>query len=404
MSEAIEDGVTGILVRPEDSKALAAAILRVLRDPVAARRIGAAARSQALGRFGIAASAEAHATAYEGASARRRHPSAVGRGSRRLTLEDLVVCPLCRGRLTIKRDEWTCGACHRRYPQVDGIPILLADSLAGHDEPNHKAAQSHHTDAALDDEFEVTRPHATAKLYRFLLAEKFRRATSPIRLGLVRATALTVCGGSGMDAEFLARSGAAVVSSDISLGAARRARERARRYGLDITVCVADAEKLPFMDGAFDLAYVHDGLHHLERPDVAFREMARVARRWVSITEPARARVTAFAVRAGLAREREDAGNIVFRLSPDTVVGWVEAAGYRPLVSERYAMYYRHKPGIVTDLLSARWSFPLTRLLWHVGNRAVGRAGNKMVVVAERHAPPTDSVVQSGPAKEDPHE
>jgi len=37
--EIVEDGQTGLLVPPQDSQALAAAILRLLRDPDLARRL-----------------------------------------------------------------------------------------------------------------------------------------------------------------------------------------------------------------------------------------------------------------------------------------------------------------------------------------------------------------------------
>jgi L-malate glycosyltransferase len=43
-SEIVQDGVTGLLVPPEDSAALAEALLRFLRDPVTATAIGARAR------------------------------------------------------------------------------------------------------------------------------------------------------------------------------------------------------------------------------------------------------------------------------------------------------------------------------------------------------------------------
>jgi glycosyltransferase involved in cell wall biosynthesis len=38
-TELVQDGVTGLLVPPEDSAALSGALLRLLRDPVLARRM-----------------------------------------------------------------------------------------------------------------------------------------------------------------------------------------------------------------------------------------------------------------------------------------------------------------------------------------------------------------------------
>ena len=45
--ETVVDGVTGLLVRPDDPEALADAIVRLLGDPAFARRLAAAAREQA---------------------------------------------------------------------------------------------------------------------------------------------------------------------------------------------------------------------------------------------------------------------------------------------------------------------------------------------------------------------
>lgn len=312
----------------------------------------------------------------------------------------LVSCPLCRQPTAAVPSGHDCRLCQRHYPIVDGIPVLVADlGSSQHDElehhhaahqldrklEGHKAAQADHFDQSVAEEFEITRPHGTPRLYRFLLQEKFRLATAPIQSQLDGASVLTVCGGSGMDAEFLAREGARVVASDLSLGAARRTRERARRYGLDITPIVADVERLPFPDRTFDLVLVHDGLHHLERPELGLAEMARVARHWVSVTEPARATITAVAVRAGVALDREEAGNAVARLGTSEVVDILRSAGFRPLVAKRYAMYYKHEPGAAFRALS-RWPiFRLVRTSWQVVNKLIGWAGNKMVVVAERN-------------------
>ncbi|KPJ53750.1 hypothetical protein AMJ39_03345 [candidate division TA06 bacterium DG_24] len=51
--ELVEDGITGLLVRPGDDHALADAILRLLRDPALARRMGEAGRRRIAESFGI---------------------------------------------------------------------------------------------------------------------------------------------------------------------------------------------------------------------------------------------------------------------------------------------------------------------------------------------------------------
>ena len=324
-------------------------------------------------------------------------------------------CPECRSSLIARADGYECGQCGRSYPIVDGIPVLLLDVAAAEHETSgghvgqtatdadraHKGAQSHHFDEEVNEEFEITRPHGAPRIYGFFLAEKFRRATRPIGPHLIGVSALTVCGGSGMDAESLARRGAQVVASDISLNAARRTRERARRYRLDITPIVADIERLPFADGSFDLVLVHDGLHHLAQPEVGLREMARIARRWVSVTEPARALATAIAVRAGIALEQEEAGNRVIRFMPSELATRLQADGFRAMVAERYAMYYPHVPGPISRVASRPGIYPLARAAWRIGNAVFGRVGNKMVVVAERIVPSAGPVDAGGSESSD---
>jgi uncharacterized protein len=46
-----------------------------------------------------------------------------------LTAEDLlrIVCPVCHQSLQLEEAAMRCQGCGKRYPIVDGIPILLAD-------------------------------------------------------------------------------------------------------------------------------------------------------------------------------------------------------------------------------------------------------------------------------------
>jgi ubiquinone/menaquinone biosynthesis C-methylase UbiE len=175
-----------------------------------------------------------------------------------------------------------------------------------------------------------------------------------------------------------------VVSTDISLGAARRAAERGRRFGVPLIPLVADVERLPFADRSFDLVFVHDGLHHLEDPMVGLREMARVARRAVSVNEPARASATRTAVRLGLSVEHEEAGNRVARMSMPEIEEVLRGAGFEIGRAERYAMLYRHEPGGPTRLLSRPSVSGIARGAWRAGNAVIGRFGNKLTVQALR--------------------
>jgi glycosyltransferase involved in cell wall biosynthesis len=64
--EAVEDGVTGLLVPPADPAALAAAMRRVWRDPELARRLGDAGRRRAERHFDVARLARSYEALYLG--------------------------------------------------------------------------------------------------------------------------------------------------------------------------------------------------------------------------------------------------------------------------------------------------------------------------------------------------
>jgi SAM-dependent methyltransferase len=282
-------------------------------------------------------------------------------------------------------EEARCTGCGAAYALVDGIPVMRSAETAGADE--QKDIQASFFDEA-DPEFEVRRPHGSPWLYRWLLAEKFCRSLDALPLPSKGMTAVAVCGGSGMEAEFLARVGASVISMDISLGAAQRTRERAERYGVEVLSVVADAEVLPLRDQSVDLLYVHDGLHHLDSPQAGTREMLRTSRLAISINEPARARATLLAARVGLSEHYEEAGNFIARVDPEMLAADVYDAGFEVVKNERYAMVYRHEPGRAAVVLSQPGMRNLTLAALRGFNAVAGGIGNKLTLQAVRRSEP----------------
>ena len=301
--------------------------------------------------------------------------SVAGTTRRSASAPGLLVCPACRGELEAGTARARC-ECGREYAIEDGIPVLLVDSSELADR------QAEWFDHEADAEWEIERPQGGPVLHEWLLQEKFRRSVRGIDLR--GATALVVCAGSGMDAELLARAGAEVIALDVSLGALRRAVERKRRHRFELLAVVGDAARLPFRDASVDVVFVHDGLHHLDDPLAGLAEMARVARSAVCVSEPARAWITAVAVRAGLALDREEAGNRVGRLDAEAVEAELGKRGFRILESQRYGMYYRHEPGRMVRLLSYRGLCTVSKASFRLANSVAGRFGNKLAVVAIR--------------------
>lgn len=275
----------------------------------------------------------------------------------------------------------------------EGIPLLLPAELLSRGgssgtggSAEHKRTQIAFFDQPSLDDFGVLRPRGAPALHEWLLREKFRRSIVGLEELVAGSTVLVVCGGSGLDAEFLVEAGAHVILSDISLGVLLQARERSQRFDLGLELVVADVEALPFPDESVDLVYVHDGLHHLEQPLVGLAEMARVARHAVSVSEPAAAFVSKIASHLGWAEAVEEAGNPVGRVALDDVVSELRKRGFSTLRPHRYAMVYRHWPGRVTKALSRPGALGLAKGGFALINRVLGRFGNKLAVQAVRAA------------------
>jgi glycosyltransferase involved in cell wall biosynthesis len=64
LPEVVEDGVSGLLVPPADDRALADAIVRVLRDPALASRLAAGARARVESAFSVEMMVEGTLRAY----------------------------------------------------------------------------------------------------------------------------------------------------------------------------------------------------------------------------------------------------------------------------------------------------------------------------------------------------
>lgn len=244
-------------------------------------------------------------------------------------------------------------------------------------------AQAAFFDDSVDDEWEIDRPYGGAPFHKDVLRLKFSLAAHP--LGAMHGrTVLVVCGGSGLDAEFLARMGADVLTTDISPGACMRARARAQRHAVRFDVEVANVLALPFPDQSFDVVYVHDGLHHLVDPYAGLGEMLRVARQAVSVTEPSTALITRAAIRLGLAAAIEEAGNTVARLDLPVTSKFLCDQGFSITAARRYALFYRHRPGLPSKVLSSPIVRPVANSALRLLVRRSGFFGNKLVVVATR--------------------
>lgn len=87
-------------------------------------------------------------------------------------------------------------------------------------------------------------------------------------------------GGCACMAFYLAEKGFDVTGIDRSPHAVHGARQNAlrKRFKGTFVARKADATNMPFEDGVFEAVFCFHSLHHMDRPDVAIREMFRVCR------------------------------------------------------------------------------------------------------------------------------
>lgn len=131
--------------------------------------------------------------------------------------------------------------------------------------------------------------HYTLDAYEMPLPEElghFRRSLEKRRNRLVAGLVdgprggrvLDAGTGAGLLAGMLVRRGYRVVASDLGFDSLHRAGNRLDGLGLPAKLVLGDLYRLPFADGSFDAAAVSEVLEHLETPEAALAELARVLR------------------------------------------------------------------------------------------------------------------------------
>ncbi|HEY0516256.1 MAG TPA: class I SAM-dependent methyltransferase [Solirubrobacteraceae bacterium] len=146
-------------------------------------------------------------------------------------------------------------------------PALSAEQIRDANTRYHDVA-AHHYDTKWGIDFgETGRAQVTAKVRKALGGEPphWRRS-------------LEIGAGTGYFTLNLLAAGliGEATCSDISPGMLRALEHNAERLGLEVRTAEADAERLPFDAGSFDLVLGHAVLHHIPHLQRAFSEFARV--------------------------------------------------------------------------------------------------------------------------------
>jgi len=150
--------------------------------------------------------------------------------------------------------------------------------------PKDHYSYSVYADPAMADRFEQVRFGGPIGA---LLAETQESVLAAFVGALEGRAVLDVGTGTGRAALALAARGGRVTGVDASNEMLRVARERAHARGLSVTFAPADAHRLPFESGSFDLAVCLRVLMHTPDWTRCVGELCRVARQRVVLDYPA---------------------------------------------------------------------------------------------------------------------
>lgn len=180
---------------------------------------------------------------------------------------DVLRCPSCKGELRISEEGLACEKCRRVHPIVDGIPVLLPAGA-------HAQVEEHEHEYEPGDAYNVgseeNRAWLEIGLYKRDLLGRLMRGRTP------HASIDVGCGDWGLHHDVVGALGTDLsVAGDISLKLVEHARSAAIAPGR-VHHLVFSAEALPFRERVFDLAYCSEVLEHLDHPERALAEIARV--------------------------------------------------------------------------------------------------------------------------------
>jgi SAM-dependent methyltransferase/uncharacterized protein YbaR (Trm112 family) len=225
-----------------------------------------------------------------------------------------LVCPIDHSDLRFDGKD-LISAHGKRYPVVEGVPVLLVpeeaqtigvahasikrahgcsdviderapqlylESLGIHEQEKEILCELHHTNTTEIDPVVVMLIGATCgNAYSDLVGTSRLREypipTFPLTPSKEGGKLLDVGCNWGRWSVAAARRGFHVVGLDPSLGAVMAARRVATELSLDIKYVVGDGRHLPFRDDQFDAAYSYSVLQHFSERD-AYKTIAQVGR------------------------------------------------------------------------------------------------------------------------------
>jgi len=287
-------------------------------------------------------------------------------------------CPVCHGPLEARADAVDCPVCRRSYARIGGGIDFLGEVTNVHTRVQraiYEGDQEANAPLAYRDREEHRRrieelyAHTAATGIPFDTMKDAMNGVMFERVGFERGMEILDIGaGSGHLLSLLGcRYGTRGTGVDISELALRRVLEF---NPLELRFLLADAERLPFADGAFDRVISFDVLEHLPNQRVALTEAARVVRPGgkllfyaISDADEFTWHWTQRAVSGDRFGTDDAAGHVrELFLDPDETVGWLRDAGFHRIGVTPFHAFFTL---LIDERLQRVWQvFPHSRYLF----------------------------------------
>ncbi|MDD5072400.1 MAG: methyltransferase domain-containing protein [Candidatus Omnitrophica bacterium] len=184
-------------------------------------------------------------------------------------LRDKLACPGCLGDLSFGEGDFTCNKCHRKYPVVDGIPVLINEDKSLFRIKDFLGRSSTTIELSgfnkgfLRKIWSRVTPELTLNIYS---KRNFKKFIKEACNSAARPAILVIGGGvlgSGL-AEIAKNDKIMLIESDVSFGPR--------------TQIICDAHNLPFADSSLDGIIAQAVLEHVTDPHRCVSEIYRILR------------------------------------------------------------------------------------------------------------------------------
>ena len=184
------------------------------------------------------------------------------------------------GKLDVEGASLVSRSGSRRYPIIDSMPSFIGEAQLG--PQNRKFQRMYDWMCHIYDAGQAVGDVVLGGR----IAEARRRVAAALHLRPGHRLLYTSVG-TGADLRYLGEQAPLgsleFVGLDLSMGMLRRCRKRIRGLEATSLLVQANAEELPFADQAFDAVLHVGGINFFDRPEVAAREMLRVAKQGARI-------------------------------------------------------------------------------------------------------------------------